>query len=340
MSWRVGVVGSGFGATVHVPAFRAQGRFDVVALASPTNARRIAAEREIPQAFASLGELLEAVEVDVVSVASPPFDHHKSVLAALARGKHVLCEKPFALNVAQAEEMLAAGERAGTVCAIAHEFRYTPSRLALHELIVNGHLGPLRDIEYTVLTSTLRGEHERANSWWFRAEHGGGIAGASLSHLIDTANWLAGRSPVRSVGMLRTANPERTHRGERFTIDVDDGAFALIDYGEGAIGRITTDATVAVDSAILSAHGEKRSAVASGKNILDATMFAIDDEELSELQLKEDPHANLASAHSNLPPFVNLLDEFAKALDGEPADLPTFADGVATQRVLQAVGYG
>ena len=337
---KVGVVGSGFGATVHVPAFRAQGRFDVVALASPNRAETIARERSIPRAFATTQEMLDGVELDAVAVASPPFDHVPSVLASLARGKHVLCEKPFALNVADAETMLAASERAGTVCAVAHEFRYTPSRLAMHELIANGHLGPLREIEYTVLYSFLRAHAERRRNWWFERARGGGLAGAILSHLTDTVTWLAGRPPLRATGLARTANVRRTHEGQSFETDVDDGAFALVDYGDGLVGRITVDGTRAVESATLGVHGEARTAVASGPNMLECAMFVVDEDETSELGLKPDAHANLASAHPNLPPFVALLDEFAKAIDGEPADLPTFADALGTQRVLAAVGYG
>jgi predicted dehydrogenase len=284
--------------------------------------------------------MLDGVELDVVAVASPPFDHVPSVLASLARGKHVLCEKPFALNVADAETMLAASERAGTVCAVAHEFRYTPSRLAMHELIANGHLGPLREIEYTVLYSFLRAHAERRRNWWFERARGGGLAGAILSHLTDTVTWLAGRPPLRATGLARTANVRRTHEGQSFETDVDDGAFALVDYGDGLVGRITVDGTRAVESATLGVHGETRTAVASGPNMLECAMFVVDEDETSELGLKPDAHANLASAHPNLPPFVALLDEFAKAIDGEPADLPTFADALGTQRVLAAVGYG
>jgi predicted dehydrogenase len=338
--WRAGIVGTGFGASVHLPAFRAQGRFDVVAIASPNRAADVAKQRSVPHAFWSLKEMLAGVELDVVSIASPPFDHRSGVLEALAHGKHVLCEKPFALSVSEAQEMRHAVERAGTVCAIAHEFRYTPARLALRELIVNGHLGPLREIEHTLFYKMLRAHVERPNSWWFRRELGGGLAGAILSHLADTANWLAGRPPRRVVGLSRTANPERTHAGERFRSEVDDGAFALVDYGDGLVGRITVDGTRAVESATLAVHGERLTSVASGPSILDAKMFTVDEDETSELELQPDPHANLASAHPNLPPFVNLLDEFAKALDGKPADLPTFEDGVQTQRILEAVGFG
>ena len=337
---RVGVVGASFGGVVHVPAFKAQGRFDVVAIASPNRAAEVARERNVPHAFASTAEMLDGVELDVVSVASPPFDHLPSVTAALARGKHVLCEKPFGLNVAECEEMLAAAQRAGTVCAIAHEFRYVTTRIAVHELVQNGHLGALREIELHLFATRLRAGAERPNSWWFEKRRGGGLAGALASHLIDQANWLAGRAPLRATGYLRTANPERHFGDETFSVDVDDGAFALLDFGDGLIGRIAADATHAVDSSLLAVHGETLTAVASGENIVESRLYTVDAEETAELELAPDKHANLAAVQGNLPAFVSLLDEFAAAIDGKPADYPSFADGLATQRVLAAIGYG
>src|SRR5271154_2140452 len=102
MIYRVGIVGSSFGGTVHAPAFKLHPKFEVVAIASPRNAAAVARERKIPHAFVSLATRLREVEVDVVSVSSPPFDHPASVLAALTAGKHVLCEKPFALSTTEA----------------------------------------------------------------------------------------------------------------------------------------------------------------------------------------------------------------------------------------------
>jgi predicted dehydrogenase len=337
---RVGVVGASFGAAVHVPAFQAQGRFEVVAIASPNRAAEVADARRIPHAFTSFEEMLSGVELDVVSISTPPYLHRAPVLAALAAGKHVLCEKPFALSVTEAEEMCTAEARApGSVCAIAHEFRYTPSRQALKELVVNGHLGPLRAIESTFFARMLRADSERPDSWWFERRRGGGLTGAILSHLIDQANWLAGRPPLRATGYERTANPQRQSKGERFTSDVADGAFATIDYGEGLIATVTADGTRAVDSATLAVHGETRTAVASGPSILDVTTFVVDDDETDELELAPQPHANLTAAHPNLPAFVTLLDAFAARIDGRDAEVPTFADALATQRVLAAVGY-
>jgi predicted dehydrogenase len=336
---RVGVVGAGFGGAVHVPAYRAQGRFEVVALASPNRSADIAAARRIPHAFTSVEAMLESVELDLVSVATPPFDHKRSVLASLARGKHVLCEKPFALNVADAEEMLAAAERAGTVCALAHEFRYLSSNLALRELVANEHLGPLRAIEIAWLTSFLRAEGTRPRSWWFERTRGGGLTGAFLSHVVDLASWLAGRPPREARGFERTANSVRNDAQGAFASDVADGAFAHVDYGNGLIAVLAADATRAVESTLTAVHGETRTAVTSGKNIVDSTTFVVDAEETSELELAPQPHANLAAAHQNLPAFTTLLDELAAALDGKPAALPTFRDGLATQRVLAAIGY-
>ena len=337
---RVGILGSGFGGMVHAPAFAAQGRFEVVAIASPTRAPQIARERKIPNAYATLDEMLENVKLDVLSIAAPPFEHRTATLAGLARGLHVLCEKPMALDVAQAEEMLAAATAAGTVCAIAHEFRYTPERQALYELARNEHLGALRAIEVSLTNGILRADVERPNSWWFERARGGGITGALLSHVIDHANWLAGRAPVRSTGYERTANPNRHDTQGPFMSDVADGAFATIDYGSGLIGTASCDGTRAADGASIAIHGEQRTAVASGPNFLELATYVVDDEETAELDLTPQPHANLSAAHANLPAFVTMLDAFAARIDGGDAQLPSFEEGVATQRVLESVGYG
>jgi predicted dehydrogenase len=336
---RVGVLGSSFGGAIHVPAFQAQGRFEVVAIASPNRAAEVAKARDIPHAFRSLDEMLSGPKLDVLSVATPPFEHRGPVLAGLERGLHVLCEKPFALNVAQAEEMLAASRRAGTVCAIAHEFRYIPSRNALRELAQNGHLGALRALEVLWFGTMLRAGTERPNSWWFERRRGGGISGAILSHCIDQASWLAGRAPVRATGYERTAIPERSSGGEPFHSDVADGAFATIDYGGGLIATVTADGVRAVQSATIALHGSQRTAVASGENLIDLKTFVVDADETSELELVPQPHDNLRAVHANMPPFVTLLDAFAAAIDGTPAELPTFEDGTHTQRVLEAIGY-
>jgi predicted dehydrogenase len=338
---RVGIVGSSFGGVIHAPAYALHPRFEVVAIASPTNAQRVATQRKIPHAFASVDEMLAGVELDVISVASPPFDHLPSVLAALKAGKHVLCEKPFGLNVAQAEEMLAASERAGTATAIAFEFRYLPSVIALMELLENRHIGALREIEVARMSrELLERETTRSRGWWFSRESGGGVANSVMPHFFDLANQLAGRAPIATHGFLRTANPRRTDKDGTFESDVADGAFALVDYGDGIVGRVSNDSTTINESMTIAAHGEVRSAVANGESLGELTMFAIADDEEDELELAPSPYAKHAVVAPNIPYFLSLLDGFARRIDLGSSDAPTFADGLVVQKQLEAIGYG
>ncbi len=337
---RVGIVGSGFGGTVHAPAYTLHPRFEVVALASPSSADRVAKERRIPNVFRSVEEMLAGVELDIVSVASPPFDHYRSVMAALAAGKHVMCEKPFALNLAQAEEMTAACERAGVVGALAFEFRYVPHIRALKELIDNQHVGAMREIEVARLSSELLERNtQRRRGWWFEREKGGGIANSVMPHFFDLANHLVGRSPRTTLGLTRTANPRRTDEHGRFESTVADGVFSYVDYGDGLVARVSFDATTVVNSTTIAVHGEVRSGIASGPWLNDLTLYALSEDEQDELEVAESPHAKHAIVHGNLPYFLDLLDAFAERIDLGTPGVPTFADGLLTQRSLEAIGY-
>ncbi|MBV8152271.1 MAG: Gfo/Idh/MocA family oxidoreductase, partial [Candidatus Eremiobacteraeota bacterium] len=314
---RVGIVGSGFGGIVHAPALAAHDRFELVAIASPNRAGEIARQRKIPHAFDSVEAMLDGVALDAVTISPPPFAHRDAAVSALARGKHVLCEKPLARTVAEGEEIVAAARRAQTACGIAFEFRFTSAWQALKELVVNGHLGALREIESTTLDAFLRADQtRRRRGWWFEKARGGGLAQAFGSHLIDSVNWLAGRYPQRILGLGRVANPRRRDEEGAFVSDVADGVFALLDYGDGLVGRITLDGTTAQQSSTLAVHGERLSAVAAGDTIIDATLFTVDEEESSELTIAASPYSSYAAAHPNLPPFLSLLDEWAKAIDG------------------------
>jgi predicted dehydrogenase len=338
-SIRIGIVGAGFGITGHLPALTHHPRFEVVAIASPASAPRAAREANVRYAFRSCAEMVAGCELDAVTVASPPFAHRDDVVAALDARKHVICEKPFTLRLADARALVAAEASARTACGVAHEFRFVPQMHALKELIANHHLDPLRNIEVTLLRSTLRRDERRPRSWWFERERGGGLSGAVLSHLIDLANFLAGRSPLQRAGFLRHANRQRVDEAGPFESTVDDAGFALLDYGEGLVARLCADGTTAVESFTAAVHGERRTAVVSGPAILDVTLFAVDRERTEELECKPSPYQSFARIHPNVPPLMELYDEFAKKIDGKPNALPSFADALATQETLAAIGY-
>ena len=113
MTLRVGLIGTGFARRVQVPALRLVPGVAVTAIASASleRARAVAAEFGIPSAFGSGEALARAPEVDFVIVSSTPDAHARHTIAALEAGKHVLCEKPMALTVREAEQMLEVAER-------------------------------------------------------------------------------------------------------------------------------------------------------------------------------------------------------------------------------------
>ncbi len=342
-TYRVGIVGSGFGGRVHAPAYALHPQFEPIAIASPNNAQRVAAERKIPHAFASLEAMLDALgaEIDVVSIASPPFEHHRAALTAIAAGKHVLCEKPAGIRLAEVEEMTAAAERAGVANAIAFEYRYGSALQALKELIVNDHLPNLRQIEVSRFGSEMRAGNPRPlSSWWYDKTKGGGLANAFMPHIIDLALWLGGRPAQSSCGFLRTANPARTTSdGTAYTSNVSDGCFALADLGDGLAARMTVDGTLSIDQSTVAVHAEGRTAVASGAALTDLNLFVIDGDESSEYELKPVKYAKYVNVFYSVPHFLALLDDFAERIATGGGNCPTFADGLAVQRVLKAIGY-
>jgi predicted dehydrogenase len=217
-----------------------------------------------------------------------------------------------------------------------------PAVIAIKELIDNGHVGALREIEVARLSRELlaRSTMPRA-PWWFARERGGGVGSSVMPHVFDLATHLAGRPPRATHGFSRTANPERTGPdGARFTSTVADGVFAFVDFGDGVVARCANDSTTVVESTTVAVHGETRSAVANGTFFNDLAVFTIAEDEQDELQIAASPYAKHAVVHGNLPFFLPLLDAFAERIDLGTPGVPDFADGLRVQRQLEAVGFG
>src|SRR2546425_3731372 len=213
---RVGVIGTGFGADVQTPAFRAHPRVPAVAVASGTPGRggEVAGRFEIPHAFDDYREMVATVELDLVSITSPPDTNHPGTLAALAHHRHVLCEKPMALNAGQAAEMLREAERRGVTHMIDHELRFNPIRRKIKHLIKEGFIGTPRHALTTVV-GTGRADATRPGTWGSDARRGGGILGAQGSDQIDMLPSFLGDSGTASgaTEQLLTECPDPRGRG-------------------------------------------------------------------------------------------------------------------------------
>jgi predicted dehydrogenase len=180
------VVGTSYGVLAHVGALRDAG-FDVVALVG-RDARKAQSRAEslgVPYGLNDLGQALNLDGIGVVTVATPPHTHAEISLAAVAAGKHVLCEKPFALDLDQARQVLAAANAAGVVHLMGHEHRFRPSQETLRRVVRSGTIGRPRKAVILRHWASLVDPSVELPGWWESAAEGGGWLGALGSHTID-----------------------------------------------------------------------------------------------------------------------------------------------------------
>ncbi len=227
-------------------------------------ARAVAKEHGIAAGVADVAELCARDDVDVVSVASPPHVHRDHVMTALAAGKHVLCEKPFASDAGEAREMLAAAERAGVVHAIDHEFRYAPGRARVKELLEGDAIGTPRLALVMEMTGTLVDPSRPRQEWWLRRELSGGLLGALGSHWIDSLIWWLG-DVERVSAELAISTPTRpTTDGGTVDVTADDTAQLLLRLRGGAIATVQLSSAVHHPSRRVILYGSGGSLVLGG----------------------------------------------------------------------------
>ena len=173
------VAGTGFGCRVHVPALRNAG-FTVHALVGrdPARTQRRAERAGIPRAFTSLADAFALDGVDALTIATPPDTHAPLAIEACAAGRHVVCEKPFALDAAEAELMLGAAERAGVTHLVGHEFRWAPDRALVARAIAQGVIGEPRTFSLVSYVPLVADPAAPVPDWWFDDRRGG--AGSAL----------------------------------------------------------------------------------------------------------------------------------------------------------------
>src|SRR5690606_31611360 len=139
----IGFIGTGFTRTVQMPAFAACAEARLVSVASgrAENAKAAADEFGIEHHTGDWRETVSHPDVDLVCITTPPILHKKMVLFAAAKGKHILGEKPMAMNAAEAEAMLDAVKNSGRLALIDHELRFVPGRRAAKQMVANGEIG-------------------------------------------------------------------------------------------------------------------------------------------------------------------------------------------------------
>src|ERR1041385_1105068 len=232
----IGIIGTGFARTTQIPGFRDCMGAKVVAIASRSHERgeAIAKEFGIDHVFDDWHELVAHADVDLVSVVTPPSTHMEITLAALEHRKAVLCEKPMALNAAEAARMTEKAKAAGVLALIDHELRFLNSRRVMRGMLESGAIGSVRHCK-SAFRSDYRGIADRAWDWWSDEKMGGGALGAIGSHVVDSFRWTLSAEVTKVLGMLTTHIKERPDKngGGLRPVTTDDEAKLLFQFSDG-----------------------------------------------------------------------------------------------------------
>jgi predicted dehydrogenase len=189
---RAGVIGTGFIGPVHIEALRRLG-VQVGALCDlPERVRDAAARLGIAQAYGDYRELLRSPEIDVIHITAPNRYHCEMSLAALAAGKHCICEKPLAMDTRQTGQVLKRARETATVFAVNYNARFYPAVLQLRRMVGRGELGDIIHVNGSYLQDWLVKETDY--NWRLLPEEGGRLrAVADIgTHWMDTVSFILG----------------------------------------------------------------------------------------------------------------------------------------------------
>jgi predicted dehydrogenase len=337
----VGVIGVNFGAN-HIPAFQAHDDYEVVAIAAShlERAREAAKRFGIPHAVAGYEHLVERADVDLVSVASAPQQHHPMAMAALKHGKHALVEIAFTRNLHEAETLTAAAKRSGKIGAVDFELRYQAARRYATGLIRAGYLGQVYLARADVLIGMLADPRGFPYKWLSQHKAGGGMLAGFGSHYLDALRlWCGEMSDVEA--RLGIMVPERfaPQAGQMLPVDADDTAVVTLGFASGALGVVTVSGVTRAGESRIELYGSKGTLVLKG---FSGELWGAQagEQALSKLDIPEQYVAASRGKPGQQGMIVALLDELAEAIHAghltEGSLLPTFADALAVQRVLEA----
>ncbi len=340
----IGIIGVGFGAQVHVPGFRSEG-WDVAAICSRNRekAQKAADEAGIARVYTDPMELIGRDDLDAVAIITPPAAHHALAMAALGAGKHVLCEKPFALDARQAEEMRAAAETSGRTAMIAHEFRHTPQRAYIKQLLDDGHIGKFELCTMELFLDRYVTPQPRALTWNAYKREGGGLLGALGSHYIDGLRFWFGE--IESVtGWLAALRPDviDTATGKIVKAETDDTFSFMVTFRNGGMATMTSSfAVTPARGAKIAVMGERGTLIAEhpGPNPLEngVVLASVDGAPLQELKTPAQYTPFADPRDHRLMAFRLLVRDFTRGVEEGNSPAPNFTDGLRCQQVLDAV---
>jgi predicted dehydrogenase len=373
---RIGVIGYAFMGAAHAQAWRNAPRFfdlplrlELSAVAGRnTDAVRAAADRlGFTSSETNWRRLVERDDIDLIDICTPGDSHAEIAIAALQAGKHVLCEKPLANTVEEAEQMAAAARAAaerGIWAMCGFTYRRTPALALARRLVEAGRIGAIRQVRAQYLQDWLT-DPDAPMTWRLdKAKSGSGALGDLGAHLVDTAQWLIGQSITGVSAIMETFVTSRPLSGERsglgghgdagadaprgevtvddavlFTARFSDGAIGMFEATRFALGRKNalrieingTDGSLGFDfeeNNLLQFFDGTKPAEEQG-----FVRILVTEPEHPYLSAWWPPGHGLGYEHGFTHQVVDLIAAIAE--NRQPT--PSFEDGMSVQRVLGAV---
>ena len=289
-------------------------------------------------------------DIHIVDIVTPGDTHAEIAIAALEAGKHVMCEKPLANTVAEAEGMAAAARRSGTVVMTGFVFRRVPAATLARDLVAQGAIGEIRQVRASYLQDWLADENAPYVWRLDRELAGSGALGDIGAHAIDLAQFVTGMSIASVSGTLATLVPERPlPGGGTGTVTVDDVAIFTARFESGVLG---------VFEATRFATGRKNSLRIEVSGSTGAIAFDLEDMNVLQVYDATAPQAVRGFTRVNVtepvhpylegwwPPghalgyehgFSHQVKDLVDAIVAGGQTSPDFASGLHVQRVLGAI---
>ncbi len=304
-----------------------------------------------------MAAVLKRDDIHLIDVATPNDSHAPHSLAALKAGKHVLCEKPLALNVKEAKAMVAAAEKAkdsngkNVRVGLWHNYRRAPAASTAASLIADGKLGEIRHVRAVYLQDWLLDDACPATWRMLAKTCGSGAHGDLNAHLIDLTRFMTGLEFDEVSGIEQTFITKRKNGGGKgmLEVDVDDALLFIAKLSNGALASFeaTRAAAGRKNFNCIEINGTKGSIIWNFERMNELQVYTVEDEPRHKgfrtvmcMDGSAHPYAGnywpdghvLGYEHC----FINMLADFVKALASGEEFRPNFADGLANQEVLDA----
>ncbi len=328
---RIGVIGtSWFTETFHLPALASHPHAAITALCGRSRERTgaVAEKFGIPRVFTDYRELIERGDVDAVLVAAPDDQHYAMARAALEAGKHLLCEKPVALQARQVKELYEKAQAAGLVHLVMFTFRWAPEYQYLRELVDSGAIGQPYHCQVRYLSQWgLGGDY----NWRYDRRRANGALGDLGSHAIDLARLFFGE--IRQVSARLDTYIHRLAPDGGELDPANDSAVLLMEFENGSQGTLQVSAvahTAQLQTIDVELHGLSGSLSVTLPWQEGARVSAVGGSGQAEQVLPVPERL-----WYGIPPMPNYMDRFARLLQTASIGDRLFIDSIRSGKLAQ-----